>query len=191
MVWSMSILDSILLSITFLIFPIENMGKLPFSDHWEVQGDAWELEFEPRFMATLTAKSSKIIIDCKQNPDHIVQMPVSIYGAHEIFLDGKLKKAYGNKEGLGYSKKYQNAFIKCSDLGDASELTWILYSPLYQQAKIKHFPKILPQKTDDVYVNVDLKVSIGVFLILFSVSILQYFGAELTKEGHWLRSGPL
>ena len=171
----MSILDSLFLAITFLIFPIENMSKLPVSDHWEVKGDAWELEHEPRFMATLTAKSSKIIDDCKLKPDHIIQMPVSIYGAHEIFLDGKLKKAYGNKEGRGYSKKYQNAFIKCSDLGDASELTWVLYSPMYQQAKIKHFPKLLPQKADDVYVNVDLKVSIGIFLILFSFSILLLF----------------
>ena len=151
------------------------MNKLPSNENWEVKNGAWEIELEPRFMATLTAKSSQIIEDCRQKDKHIIQMPLSIYGAHEIFLDGKLVKTFGNKAGKGYAKKYQNAFIKCSELKDAKELTWVLYSPMYQQAKIKHFPKIHAQKSNDLYVNVDLKVSIGIFLVLFSISILLLF----------------
>ena len=142
---------------------------------WIVEDGGWIFETEPRFVASFTASSNSISVLCSQNPDSIIKLPLRIYSAHEVFLDGKLFQAWGDKRDLSYAKKFQIIHIPCHEIPSHKNFKWTVYSPVYQLASIPHFPKIVERKNIDEYAFLNIKVSIGIFLLIFSFVLLLLF----------------
>ena len=166
--------DSLIFSILIFCLPFNQTQRTPVDLDWKIESDGWELQFNPHFEARLKASSKVIPNQCEQEPEKSVHLPFGIYSIHEVSLDGIPYKRWGS-DNYKYTKKFQDIYIPCKDILNSKVFSWTMYSPVYQQAKVRHFPKIVEEKTLVEYANVDIKVSIGIFLILFSIILLLVF----------------
>jgi hypothetical protein len=107
--------------------------------------DYWD--FEPQWHTKngfyyFKASSDKIVQACKNKPTAFIEFPTIIHGAHEILLDGKRILTYGDPT-FQYTRSFYGApIINCSEIQNATTLTWKAYSYSKYFARFNFYPKI-------------------------------------------------
>jgi signal transduction histidine kinase len=131
------LLTSALLGLTSL-FSTE--PSIPSTDgtHWELVSK-WK---EHGIYHRVEAKSHSLIRYCRDNPEHFIQFPTIIQGAHEVFLDSTLLLNWGDPK-FQYVRSYYGApSIKCEQIAHGETLVWRGYSYAKVFRHFDYFPVI-------------------------------------------------
>lgn len=127
----------------------------------------------------IEASSKSIVEECKKFPQGYIKFPVVLYGAHEVWLDGKKSQHFGDPTMQTPNYVVSAPVIKCETLEAATELQWraTAYSRYYAHFdSYPEFSKTAPPTRlfgETLYIGSAIGL---IVLALFSLSVL--YGKE-------------
>lgn len=123
------------------------------------------------------ANSSAIVAQCQKFPEHYVQFPPVIHGAHEIFLDGRILHTFGDPSFQSVRSFYGAPHVKCSDLKLGQTILWRVYSPSQYFARLSYFPEVISHRPRLNLFSESLNtIAVGTMFIMGFFSLLIFWG---------------
>ncbi len=132
---------------------------------WTV-AQTWDVTIEhPVF----EAQSTELLSACAAHPEKFVQMPLLLYGAHELFVDGKLIRHFGDKTFENANYVINFPYLRCSELPAGVTLSWRAhgYSPSF--GRVLSWPRLQNTEPWSSFFSRDLYIAGSIALILLSI----------------------
>ena len=145
---------------------------------WHIEGPA----------KVFTASSTKVIEECKREPDQKLHLPLVVQGFHELYLDGDLFLSTGDNKFKKASATYNLADIKCENLV-GSKLTWKVRTTTFFYANIYKYPYVYEGINWQTFLcrGVSISMSGGtIFLAFFLLLIFKNYFRRKTLASMFL-----
>lgn len=130
----------------------------------------------------LEIESQKIVDSCRSSPDSYIKFPVIIQGAHQILLDGKMIKKFGEPDFKKVRSYYGVPTIQCKEILQGKVLTWKAFSYIKEFARTYHFPYITHSEPNSLFYSETLNIIATGGLFILSIFCLVIFWKKVPVQ---------
>lgn len=173
-------MEEALLSFLLWLNKIEDIRDLPREAPSAWQGDLrWSIP--PGGQPKFAIKSAEIPSQCQSRPESYVKFPAVLYGAQQIFVDGKEFLRFGDPTMKSPNYVVGAPVVACLDLVHAKSVEWLVTAYSVYYARIPFYPHLTETKplTELFSKTLCIGAVLGlVVLALFALSVLR--GKEST-----------
>lgn len=163
-------MNNVLLGFLLSISAFLGSDQQPINHHWKITNDWSELNSISKF----SAETDIANLSC--SPGKILELPMIIHGAHQIYIDNKLLATYGDPTFKLASPFYLKPAIECEKLA-GNKLTWVAYSYAQYFSRFTQFPETAVGKPAQITLFHEIFNIIsgtGLLLLCFITSIIFY-----------------